>query len=154
MNKFMSVVQEKWKTWNWKQILILLEFHWTYSCFAPNSRQVSVPIAGYTAKKYLKKKIKSSSCCKMHIIGSIKMKPLDHEYLIIVNWGGHTIPFPFWILGIMCVMHLRYWGQQKMFLLINQNWLREMLLKKLFHTWWDVVTLLVKTIKFKGKTLF
>ena len=46
----------------------------------------------------------------------------------------------------LCVMHLLYWVQQKMFLLINQNWLREMLLKKLVHIWLDVVNSLVKTI--------
>ena len=53
----------------------------------------------------------------------------------------------------LCVMHLLYWVQQKIFLLINQNWLREMLLKKLFHIWWDVVTSLVKTIKSTTKNL-
>ena len=45
---------------------------------SPNSREYVAHIAGYTAKKYLKK-IKSSSCCKMHITGSIGMENLDHE---------------------------------------------------------------------------
>ena len=36
-----------------------------------DSRDVAVHIAGYTAKKHLKK-IKSSFCCKMHITGSIR----------------------------------------------------------------------------------
>ena len=44
---------------------------------SPDSREVAVHIAGYTAKKYLKK-IKSSSCCKMHIMGSIDMENPDH----------------------------------------------------------------------------
>ena len=60
---------------------------------SPNSREVAVHIADYTAKKYLKK-IKSSSCCKMHITGSIDMENPDHEYLIILNRGGLTIPSP------------------------------------------------------------
>ena len=47
---------------------------------SPVTREVAVRIAGYTAKKYLKK-IKSSSCCKMHIMGSIDMESPDHEYL-------------------------------------------------------------------------
>ena len=34
-----------------------------------------------------------------------------------------------------------------MFLLIDQNWIREMLLKELFHIWWDFVNSLVQTIK-------
>ena len=60
---------------------------------SPDSREVAVHIAGYTAKKYLKK-IKSSSCCKMHITGSIDIENPDHEYLIILNRGGLTIPSP------------------------------------------------------------
>ena len=49
-----------------------------------NSRDVVIHIAGYTAKKYLKK-IMSSSCRKMHVTGSIDMEYPDHEYLKIVN---------------------------------------------------------------------
>ena len=30
----------------------------------------------------------------MHITGSIGMENPDHEYLIILNRGGFTIPFP------------------------------------------------------------
>ena len=51
---------------------------------SPDSREVVVHIAGYTAKKYLKKKI--------HIAGSIDMENPDHEYLIILNRRGLTIP--------------------------------------------------------------
>ena len=58
-----------------------------------DTREVAVHIAGYTAKRYLKK-IKSSSCCKMHITGSIDIENPDHEYLIILNRGGLTIPSP------------------------------------------------------------
>ena len=59
-----------------------------------NSREVALHnIAGFTAKKYLKK-IKSSFCCKMHITGSIDMENADHDYLIILNRRGFTIPFP------------------------------------------------------------
>ena len=54
--------------------------------------EVAAHIAGYTANKYLKK-IKSSSCCKMHITGSIDMENPNHEYLIILNGGG-LIPSP------------------------------------------------------------
>ena len=50
-----------------------------------NSREL-VHIAGYTAKKS-----KSSSCCKMHIAGSIDMGNPDHEYVIILNRGGLII---------------------------------------------------------------
>ena len=60
---------------------------------SPDSREVAIHIAGFTAKKHLKK-IKSSSCCKMHITGSIDMENPDHEYLIILNRGGLTIPSP------------------------------------------------------------
>ena len=58
-----------------------------------------------------------------------------------------SLPFPLRILWIMCVLHFLCWVQHKMYLLIDQNWLREILLKKLFHIWWDFVTSLVKTIK-------
>ena len=58
---------------------------------SPDTREVAVHIAGYTAKRYLKK-IKSSSCCKMHITGSMDIENPDHEYLIILNQGGLTIP--------------------------------------------------------------
>ena len=60
---------------------------------SPDSRKVVIHIAGYTAKRYLKK-IKSSYCRKMHITGSIDMENPDHEYLIILNQGGLTIPSP------------------------------------------------------------
>ena len=60
---------------------------------SPDSRENVVHIVGYTAKKYLKK-IKSSSCCKMHITGSMDMRNPDHEYLIILNGGELTIPSP------------------------------------------------------------
>ena len=49
-----------------------------------NSRDVVIHIAGYTAKKYLKK-IMSSSCRKMHVTGSIDMEYPDHVYLNILN---------------------------------------------------------------------
>ena len=49
-----------------------------------NSRDVVIHIAGYTAKKYLKK-IMSSSCRKMHVTGSIDMEYPDHKYLKTVN---------------------------------------------------------------------
>ena len=58
---------------------------------SPDSREVPVPIASYTAKKYLKK-IKSSSCCKMHITGSIETENPDNKYLIILNRGRLTTP--------------------------------------------------------------
>ena len=61
--------------------------------FSPDSREVAVHIAGYTAKKCLKK-IKGSPRCKMHIMGSIDMENPDYEYLIILNRGGFTIPSP------------------------------------------------------------
>ena len=60
---------------------------------SPNSREFVAHIAGYTAKKYLKK-IKSSSCYKMDITGSIDMENLDQEYLIILNRRGLAIPSP------------------------------------------------------------
>ena len=59
---------------------------------SPDRSEVAVHIAGYTAKKYLKK-IKSSSCCKMHITVSIDMENPNHEYVIILNRGG-LIPSP------------------------------------------------------------
>ena len=59
---------------------------------SPNSREFVAHIAGYTAKKYLKK-IKSSSCYKMHITDSIDMENLGQEYLIIPN-RGLAIPSP------------------------------------------------------------
>ena len=58
---------------------------------SPDSREFAVDIAGYNAKKCLKK-IKSSSCCKMHITASIDIENPDHEYLISLNRGGLTIP--------------------------------------------------------------
>ena len=60
---------------------------------SPDSREVVVHITVYTAKKYLKK-IKSSSCCKMLITGSIDTENPDHQYLIILNRGGLIIPSP------------------------------------------------------------
>ena len=57
---------------------------------SPDSREVAIHIACYTAERYLKK-IKSSSCCKMHITGSIDIENPDHEYFIILNRGGLTI---------------------------------------------------------------
>ena len=47
-------------------------------------------------------------------------------------------------LCVCCTCCVKY---NKMFLLIDTNWLREMLLKKLFHIWWDFVYSLMKTIK-------
>ena len=52
--------------------------------FLPDSREVAVHIAGYIAKRYLKK-FNSSTCCKMHIMGSIDIANPHHEYLIILN---------------------------------------------------------------------
>ena len=60
---------------------------------SPNKRGVVAYIAGYIAKKYLKN-MKRSSCCKMHITGFIDKEELDHEYLIILNQRGLTIPSP------------------------------------------------------------
>ena len=51
-----------------------------------------------------------------------------------------SLPFPLRILWIMCVYYFLCWVQHKMYLLIDLNWLQEMLLKKLFHIWWDFVT--------------
>ena len=72
----------------------------------PDSREVAVHIAGYTAKRHLEK-TKSSSCCKMYITGSIDIENPDHEYLIILNRGGFKLN-PLQILSIMCVIHLLY----------------------------------------------
>ena len=58
-----------------------------------DSKEVAVHIAGYTAKRYLNK-MKSSSCCNMHITGSIGIENPDHEYLIVLNRGRLTIPSP------------------------------------------------------------
>ena len=58
-----------------------------------------------------------------------------------------SLPFSLRILWIMCMLHFLCWVQHKMYLLIDQNWLREMLLKKPFYIWWDFVTSFVKTIK-------
>ena len=67
-------------------------FSWNFTghihAFA-ESREVVVHIAGYATKKYLKK-IKSSSCCKMHITGSIDIENPDRDYLIILNRRGLT----------------------------------------------------------------
>ena len=60
---------------------------------SPDSREIAVHIAGYIAKKYLKK-IKSSSCCKIHITGSVDMANPDIEYLFIKK----GLPFPLQIL--------------------------------------------------------
>ena len=57
-----------------------------------------------------------------------------------------NLPFPLWILWIMCMLHFLCWVQQNKF--TNRSKLtREMLLKKLFYIWWNFVTSLVKTIK-------
>ena len=45
---------------------------------SPDSREVAVHIAGYTAKKYLKK-IKSSSLCKTHVTASNKGRYPQHR---------------------------------------------------------------------------
>ena len=42
--------------------------------------------------KSITKKLKSSSCCKIHITGCIDLENPDHEYLITLNRGGLTIP--------------------------------------------------------------
>ena len=60
---------------------------------SPDIREVAVHIVGYTAKIYLKK-IKISSCCKMHIRGSIYIENADDEHLTNLNRGGLTIPSP------------------------------------------------------------
>ena len=57
---------------------------------SPDSREVVVLIAVYTAKKDFKKS-KSSSCCKMHVTGSVDMENPGHKYVIILNRGGLTI---------------------------------------------------------------
>ena len=58
---------------------------------SPDTSELAVHIAGYTAKKYLKK-MKSNSCCKIHIMDFIDIENEDHKYLIILNQGGHTAP--------------------------------------------------------------
>ena len=60
---------------------------------SPGSTEVAVHISDYTAKKYLQK-IKSSFYCKMHITASIDNENPDHVYLIILNRGALTIPYP------------------------------------------------------------
>ena len=60
---------------------------------SPSKRGVVAYIAGYIAKKYLKN-MKRSSCRKMQITGFIDKEELDHEYLIILNQRGLTIPSP------------------------------------------------------------
>ena len=60
---------------------------------SPDIREVAVHIVGYTAKIYLKK-IKISSCCKMHIRGSIYIENADDEHLTNLNRGGLTTPSP------------------------------------------------------------
>ena len=60
---------------------------------SPNSTEIIAHIAGYSAKKYLKKS-ESSYCCKMHITGSTDKEKLDHEYLVILNRRGLTISSP------------------------------------------------------------
>ena len=61
---------------------------------SPDSREVAVHIAGYTAKKFLKSVTKKSRvyCCKIHITGCIDLENPDHEYLITLNRGGLTVP--------------------------------------------------------------
>ena len=92
MGKLRSVVLEKWNH-ETKKDIDSLGISLDTLMLSSDSREVAVHIAGYTAKKYLKK-IKSSFCCKMHITGSIDMENPDHKYLIILNQEGFTIPFP------------------------------------------------------------
>ena len=56
---------------------------------SPDSRKVAVHIAGYTAKRS-----RVAPVVKMHITGSIDIANPDHEYLIILNRRGLTIPSP------------------------------------------------------------
>ena len=53
------------------------------------------------------RKIKGSSCCKMHITGSLDMENPDHEYLIILNRGVVNIP-SLNLVNYVCVMQLLY----------------------------------------------
>ena len=96
---------------------------------SPGSREVAVHIASYTAKKYLKKS-KSSSCCKMHITGSIDIENVDHEYLIILNRGGLTISSPN-LVNYVCNAFTVSSATENVF--INQSRLTRKMLKKLFH---------------------
>ena len=69
------------------------------------------------------------------------MQNLDHEYLIILNRGGFTIPFPNlenYVCNIFAVLN----ATENIRKLISRN-----AAKKLFHIWWDVVTSSVKIIK-------
>ena len=96
---------------------------------SPDSREVAVHIARYTAKRYLKK-IKSSSCDKMDITGSTDIENPDHEYLIILNRGGFTIPSPNHV-NYVCDAFAVLSAIEN--ILINQSKLTSMLLKNLFH---------------------
>ena len=85
---------------------------------SPNSREVVAHIADDTAKKQIKK-IKSSYCCKMHIRGSIDMENLDHEYLIILNRAGLTIPSPNLVNYVYDAFTVL--NATKFYLLVNQS---------------------------------
>ena len=93
MGKLRSVVPEKWNH-ETKKDIDSLGISLDTLMLSSDSREVAVHnIAGFTANKFLKK-IKCSFCCKMHITGSIDMENPGHEYLIILNRGSFTIPFP------------------------------------------------------------
>ena len=69
----------------------------------------------------------------MYITGYIDMENPDHEYLIILNWGGLTIPFPNlenYVCNILAVLN----ATENVRKLISKN-----AAKRLFHIWWDVV---------------
>ena len=69
----------------------------------------------------------------MHITGYIDMENPDHEYLIILNWGELTIPFPNlenYVWNIFAVLN----ATENVRKLISRN-----AAKRLFHIWWDVV---------------
>ena len=60
----------------------------------PNSGGKLLYILKAILQRNIGKKIKSSSCCKIHITGSVDVKNPDHEYVIIFNREGLTIPSP------------------------------------------------------------
>ena len=63
----------------------------------------------------------------MHIMGSIGMENPDHEYLIILNRGGFTIPF-LNLENYMCNIFAVLNATQNVRKLISRN-----AAKKLFH---------------------
>ena len=66
-------------------------------CFRPIVEKLLCTLQAIPQKKLLKsvtKKIESSYCCKIHITGCIDLENPDHEYLITLNRGGHTVPSP------------------------------------------------------------